>query len=153
MIEHRLRKMKLFNDRSAQLSTGRLISGKDILALLNQTLKNQKETIVNYIIFFYLITIAPLVIIDGRLTALGIKKGYYQGELNPLINCLFSYFSIDTVFMLRAIFIIIAVAFLVFAYYMYPEYIKKYYVLLTVSLASYLIINILHIWVFIISAH
>lgn len=86
----------------------------------------------------------PIQIPAGRLI-----KGYYEGELNPFINNFFEYFAIDTVFKLRATFIIIAVTFLVFVYYIYPIYIKKYYLLLTVTLFSYLKINIFHIWVFV----
>lgn len=87
-------------------------------------------------------------IIDGRLTALGIENGYYQGELNTLINYLFSNFTIDAVFLLRTILIVMAVAFLVFTYFKYPIIIRKYYLLLTVTLKSCLTINIMHVWVF-----
>ncbi len=149
MIEHKLRMLKRFNARSIQIPPGTLINGKRLSALISRKLKTHKEAFIRHIISLYLITIVPLVIVDGRLTVLGIQNGYYEGELNPFINYLFNFFTIDTVFTLRATFIFIAVAFLVLVYNMYPVYIKKYYLLLTVTLFSYLTINIFHIWVFV----
>jgi len=149
LIEQGLKKQKTFNNGETQILTRKFTSGINWPVLIRQPLKKHKKTLVKKIIIFYLITVAPLVIIDGRLTVLGIEKGYYQGELNPLINYLFSYFSVDAVFMLRAIFIVMAVAFLAFIYFKYPSYIRKYYLLLTITLIAYLAINIIHVWAFI----
>jgi len=149
LIEQGLKKQKTFNNGETQILTRKFTSGINWPVLIRQPLKKHKKTLVKKIIIFYLITVAPLVIIDGRLTVLGIEKGYYQGELNPLINYLFSYFSVDAVFMLRAIFIVMAVAFLTFIYFKYPIYIRKYYLLLTITLIAYLAINIIHVWAFI----
>ncbi len=105
-----------------------------------------KQAIAGHVAFYYLILIIPLVIIDGKLTALGLKAGYYSGELNPLINYLFGHFEVDVVFWLRAVFVILAVMFLAYAYSRYPRYLKKYYFLLAITIAAYLAVNIAHVW-------
>jgi len=148
-IEQILQKTSKTNGETKHLTTGKLNRGKSMLGSATRFLINQREIFAHQISSFYLISIAPLVIIDGKFTALGMKAGYYQGELNPLINYLFGYFDIDTVFWLRAVFVIFAVLFLIFIYKLYPVYVKKYYLLLTLTTVSYLIINIMHIWVLI----
>lgn len=148
-IEQVLRKARKINGEPKHLKAGKSKCDKGILKSATRFLINQREILAHQISSFYLISIAPLVIIDGKLTALGIKAGYYQGELNPLINYLFGYYDIDTVFWLRAVFVIFAVMFLIFIYKIYPVYVKKYYLLLTLTMVSYLIINIMHIWVLI----
>ena len=148
-IEQILQKTRKINGETKHLKTGRLNRGKDMLGSAARLLINQREILAHQISSFYLISIAPLVIIDGKLTALGIKGGYYQGEFNPLINYLFGHFDIDTVFWLRAIFVIFAVMFLIYIYKKYPLYVKKYYLLLTLTMISYFIINIMHLWVLI----
>lgn len=149
VIEQILKKTRRINGRPSHLATGKIIRGKGRLALITKALCGQRETFAKQISSFYLIAIAPLVIIDGKFTALGLKTGYYQGELNPLINYLFGYLEVDTVFWLRAILVILAVMFLIFAYLKYPGYVKKYYLLLALTVISYLAINIAHIWVLI----
>lgn len=148
-IEQLLQKTSKIKVETQHLTTGKLNRVKEMLGSATRFMINQKEILAHQISAFYLISIAPLVIIDGKFTALGIKGGYYQGEFNPLINYLFGYFDIDTVFWLRAIFVIFAVMFLIYIYKKYPLYVKKYYLLLTLTMISYFIINIMHLWVLI----
>jgi formate hydrogenlyase subunit 3/multisubunit Na+/H+ antiporter MnhD subunit len=139
-----------FKNNDARINSSaveKIFSPVNIPALILRAIADKRDILAKNISSLYLIVIAPLVILDGKFTALGIKAGYYEGELNPLINYLFGYFEIDTVFWLRALFILFAVAFLAYAYHKYPRCLKKYYLLLVVSVISYLSINIVHVWV------
>jgi formate hydrogenlyase subunit 3/multisubunit Na+/H+ antiporter MnhD subunit len=139
-----------FKNNDARINSSaveKIFSPVNIPALILRAIADKRDILAKNISSLYLIVIAPLVILDGKFTALGIKAGYYEGELNPLINYLFGYFEIDTVFWLRALFILFAVAFLAYAYHKYPRCLKKYYLLLVVSVVSYLSINIVHVWV------
>lgn len=148
-IEQVLWKARKINGEPKHLKAGKSNCDKGILKSATRFIINQKEIFARQISSFYLISIAPLVIIDGKFTVLGINAGYYRGELNPLINYLLGYFNIGIVFWLRAIIVILAVIFLIFIYKKYPFYVKKYYLLLAITVISYLIINIMHLGVLI----